>query len=165
MNQGQQKKADQLGMNPGTASGRLVKDLLWSLIDKKCYRCGKEMTRETFSIDHVVPWLDSEDPLGLYFDLHNVSFSHRFCNVSASRTPHKVYDDPLEGQRVYSRRHYHRHKNRINKERRRKNRRRRIQTRLNKLAGVAEWKTRQAYPSSWTALSRWCERYHRKEVD
>ena len=83
------KKARQLGMNPSTASNRLVKDVLFSLIVKsgqnKCHQCGNEMCREDFSIEHKTPWLDSENPLELYFDLDNISFSHRNCNVDARR--------------------------------------------------------------------------------
>lgn len=83
------KKKEQLGMNPSTASGRLVKDLLWSLILKTnqhlCCKCGLEMTRETFSIEHIEPWLDSDDPVKLYFDLDNISFSHLSCNISDTR--------------------------------------------------------------------------------
>lgn len=83
------KKKEQLGMNPSTAQGRLVKDILWSLIVKTgqtvCCKCGKEMHRETFSIEHLVPWLDSEDPVGLFFDLDNISFSHLKCNITDIR--------------------------------------------------------------------------------
>ena len=43
------------------------------------------MDRETFSIEHKTPWLDSGDPIGLYFDLDNISFSHLSCNCRASR--------------------------------------------------------------------------------
>ena len=43
------------------------------------------MTRETFSIEHLKPWLDSNDPVGLYFDLDNISFSHLSCNISDAR--------------------------------------------------------------------------------
>ena len=63
------KKKMQLGMNPSTASHRLVKDTLWRLIQATdqtaCVKCGDSMTRETFSIEHLEPWLDSEDPQGL----------------------------------------------------------------------------------------------------
>lgn len=83
------KKTLQLGMNPSTASGRLVKDLLWSLIKQTgqdaCCKCGEPMSRETFSIEHVTPWLDSEDPVGLYFDLDNIAYSHLRCNVADKR--------------------------------------------------------------------------------
>ena len=85
------KKTEQLGMNPSTASHRLVKDILWALIlqtgQGKCCKCGHQMTRETFSIEHKIPWLDSDNPKELYFDLNNISFSHLSCNVADSRKP------------------------------------------------------------------------------
>lgn len=83
------KKEIQLGMNPSTASGKLVKDILFSFIQKDgilCHRCNKEMERDNFSIEHKTPWLDSEDPVKLYFDLDNISFSHLKCNIQAHRT-------------------------------------------------------------------------------
>ena len=84
------KKKMQLGMNPSTASHRLVKDVLWSLIVKAeqhdCCKCGEPMSRETFSIEHLVPWLDSDDPVALYFDLDNISFSHLRCNIADARS-------------------------------------------------------------------------------
>lgn len=84
------KKQHQLGMNPSTASNRLVKDTLWRLVvqagQNVCYRCSQPMTRETFSIEHKEAWLDSDDPVGLYFDQENISFSHLNCNIKESRT-------------------------------------------------------------------------------
>lgn len=83
------KKKQQLGMNPSTASYRLVKDILWNFIattdSNICYHCSEPMDRETFSIEHIEPWLDSEDPVGLYFNLDNISFSHNSCNIRAAR--------------------------------------------------------------------------------
>ena len=83
------KKQKQLGMNPSTASHRLVKDILWKLIveteQDTCFKCGKKMERGTFSIEHITPWLDSENPLMTYFDLGNISFSHHSCNVADKR--------------------------------------------------------------------------------
>lgn len=83
------KKKMQLCMNPSTAANRLVKDVLWKLIvqtgQDSCCKCGEPMSRETFSIEHVTPWLDSEDPVKLYFDLDNISFSHLRCNVEDAR--------------------------------------------------------------------------------
>lgn len=88
------KKKEQLGMNPSTASARLVKDTLWRLVvmtsNNFCYRCGKEMTREDFSIEHKIAWLDSENPVELYFDQNNISFSHLTCNVKDARSGRKV---------------------------------------------------------------------------
>jgi len=77
-------------MNPSTAQGKLVRDILWEMIRiagmTSCHHCGKPMDRNTFSIEHIEPWLDSEDPVGLFFDLDNISFSHQECNIKASRT-------------------------------------------------------------------------------
>lgn len=75
-------------MNPSTASARLVKDILYKFIKDAghtCHKCGQEMSRDTFSIEHKEPWLDSEDPLGMFFDLENIAFSHLKCNVGARR--------------------------------------------------------------------------------
>lgn len=87
------KKSAQLGMNVSTATGRLTKDIMWRLIvqtnQNMCFHCGKEMTREDFSIEHKVPWLDSENPQDLFFDLDNIAFSHLSCNVAAARKPNK----------------------------------------------------------------------------
>lgn len=85
-------KNEQLGMNPSTASGRLVKDLLFDFVQKagiKCHHCDGEMTRETFSIEHKTPWLHSENPKELFFDLENISYSHMACNYGAANRPTK----------------------------------------------------------------------------
>ena len=101
------KKQSQLGINPSTASHRLVKDLLFNYIkETPCFHCGKPLTRETFSIEHKVPWLDSEDPVGLYFDLNNIDFSHQACNASAARRPTRIYESTTERETARSRRRY-----------------------------------------------------------
>lgn len=85
------KKKLQLGIDPGTAAARLIRDLLWGFVQKTgvtCHRCGYHLTRETFSIDHKTPWLDSENPRGLFFDTENISYSHLACNVADGRKPH-----------------------------------------------------------------------------
>jgi hypothetical protein len=44
------KKKNQLGMNPSTASNRLVKDVLWKLVvetgQDNCYRCDSKMFQD-----------------------------------------------------------------------------------------------------------------------
>lgn len=84
------KKTEQLGMNPSTAQNRLKKDILFSLIKKLdlhlCYQCKKKINSvEELSIEHKVPWLDSDNPKELFFDLDNIAFSHLKCNISAAR--------------------------------------------------------------------------------
>lgn len=85
-----EKRQKQLGMNPATASGRLVRDMLFKMIcdtdQNKCHYCSEQMSREDFNITHKDAWLDSKDPVGLYFDLDNVTFAHTSCvNRNAKR--------------------------------------------------------------------------------
>ena len=82
------KKAKQLGMPSGTASNRLVKlvllDLLQKLKTNFCFRCKEEIVRvEDLSLDHKEPWLDTSTDL--FWDLDNIAFSHRSCNIRAAR--------------------------------------------------------------------------------
>ena len=38
------------------------------------------------SIEHKIPWLDSDNPKELFFNLEkNIAFSHLSCNISAAR--------------------------------------------------------------------------------
>ena len=84
------EKIKQLGMNPATASGRLNKQLLYNLGDRLglqwCYHCATKIESvKDMSIEHKIPWLHSEDPVSLYFDLDNIAFSHKSCNYSSRR--------------------------------------------------------------------------------
>lgn len=88
------KKAQQLGMNPSTAAHALKKTLMFHLAVKcgmdTCHQCGEKIeTHKELSVEHKVAWLDSEDPVELYFDLENIAFSHLSCNIRASRKPTK----------------------------------------------------------------------------
>jgi hypothetical protein len=98
------KKHNQLGMNAGTASHRLVRDLLFDKIkDTPCYHCGGVLSRDNFSVEHKKPWLDSEDPLGLFFDISNISYSHLSCNCSQG-IRNRLYKDAKERTKVQSQR-------------------------------------------------------------
>lgn len=92
------KKSEQLGMNSSTAQARLLRDILFSLVVETgknvCHHCGGEITRDDFSIEHIEPWLDSDDPKGVFFDLKNISFSHLRCNVAAARRPTAKHGTP-----------------------------------------------------------------------
>lgn len=84
------KKADQLGMPIGTASHKLRKSIIFNLLKKNnenfCFQCGTEIeTEKELSIEHKVPYLDSENPVDLFFDLDNIAFSHLNCNIKAAR--------------------------------------------------------------------------------
>ena len=85
-----EKKKKQLGMDPGTASHRLKKSILFSFAKKLgynwCYQCATEIEDiDKFTVEHKVAWLDSDDPVGYFFDLDNIAFSHASCNYGASR--------------------------------------------------------------------------------
>jgi hypothetical protein len=82
------KKAAQLGMPLGTAQGRLLKQLLFRMAQELerdvCFQCGEKINSvEEFSIEHKQPWLDVS--VELYWDLANIAFSHRVCNIRAAR--------------------------------------------------------------------------------
>ena len=86
-----QKKDNQLGMAGGTASNRLRKMVLFDLLKRHseniCFRCESKIeTPDDLSIEHKRPWLDSHDPIRLFFDLDNIAFSHLTCNIGARRT-------------------------------------------------------------------------------
>lgn len=90
MSKANKKKAEQLGMNHSTANARLRKDLIFYMMRKlgegNCYQCGEEiLSIDDMSIEHKEPWLDSEDPVGLFFNIENIAFSHLSCNVGAAR--------------------------------------------------------------------------------
>ncbi len=100
------KKQQQLGMNPSTASGRLTRDLLFKFASKAgevCFHCRQPLDRETFSVEHKLPWLDSDDPKGRFFNLDNIAFSHQACNYKAARKPTRTGISRLEQARNWKR--------------------------------------------------------------
>jgi hypothetical protein len=79
-------------MDPGTARNHLITDLLFDFALRaghKCHRCNQPLTRATFSVDHILPWLDSPNPMDLFFDLRNIAYSHLACNSRAGRRSDK----------------------------------------------------------------------------
>ena len=84
-----ERKDNQLGISHGTAANKLRKMLLFKYVtlcgDNKCFRCGKVIDDiDNFSIEHKKPWLDSDNPTKLFFDLDNIAFSHVKCNIPRS---------------------------------------------------------------------------------
>ena len=108
------KRKSQLGMNHSTASQRLARDLLYhyavEVCGHHCHRCGKHMTRDAFSIDHIKPWLDSENPVGLFFKISNVAFSHDHCNKAAARRPNHKGHNTSEYKKQYNAKYYQKNK-------------------------------------------------------
>jgi hypothetical protein len=83
-NDRKERVVQQLGMPPGTAANRLRKLVLFNQLKKHgeniCVRCDDVIeTPDELSIEHVRPW-ENRDP-NLFWDLENIAFSHRACNV------------------------------------------------------------------------------------
>ena len=79
-----ENKSRLLGMSFATARARLDRDILFMLAvtaGHKCYRCGGELSRDTFSVDHKDNWSLAEDPVKAFFSLENIAFSHQHCNT------------------------------------------------------------------------------------
>lgn len=89
-----ERRHDQLGMPHGTASNRLKKIIMFNLLvrlgEDFCFQCGAKIeSSEELSIEHKIPWLDNSTEL--FWDINNISFSHRSCNSGAGRrkeSPH-----------------------------------------------------------------------------
>ena len=101
MSDGNQKKAEALGMSFGTASNRLRKLILFSLVRAAeldvCYQCdGKILNVDDLSIEHKEPWLQAENPVEAFFDLNNIAFSHLSCNIGAAGKPMKRWTTEAE---------------------------------------------------------------------
>lgn len=90
MSKSMKKKNNQLGMSHSTACNRLRKNIMFSMMRQldldTCHQCDETIeTARELSVEHVVPWLDSDDPTRLFFDLSNIAFSHLSCNSGAAR--------------------------------------------------------------------------------
>lgn len=80
------KRSMLLGMSTGKATHILTRDLLFKHAQSegnKCFRCGGEMTRDNFSIEHKTSWMSDPNPAESFFDLENVTYSHKKCNSKA----------------------------------------------------------------------------------
>jgi hypothetical protein len=83
-------KSEQLGMSHSTAAHQLRKLLMFQLVQQSgrdlCFQCGEKIeSAENMSIEHKKPWLHSEDPKAMFFDLDNIAFSHTKCNYGSAR--------------------------------------------------------------------------------
>ncbi len=77
------RKSEFLGIPHGTATARLRKNILFSLLEKHsenyCFRCKEKIKfADDLSIDHKQPWEGVS--IELFWDLENISFSHKKCN-------------------------------------------------------------------------------------
>jgi hypothetical protein len=82
--------AQRLGMDLAAARKKLVNyillDFLQQLGQDNCWQCGRKIQSVSdLTIEHIEPWSSSEDPVAAYFDLKNISFSHKSCNSQKIR--------------------------------------------------------------------------------
>lgn len=110
-------KAKKLGMPFGTASSQLRKALLFSFAQKlkldTCFQCADTIENiDQFSIEHKVPWFNSQTPIESFFDLSNIAFSHISCNVRAAARSNKKYCNEQERSRESFKRYYDNDQNR-----------------------------------------------------
>lgn len=83
-------KSDQLGIPFGTACHKLRSMIMFKLVkmtgQDKCYKCGNNIASEAeLSIEHKTPWL--HNGADLFWDLDNITFSHRKCNKAERFNP------------------------------------------------------------------------------
>jgi hypothetical protein len=81
-------KTIELGVPFGTACARLRKQVMFKLVQEtgqdECHKCGLVIESvEELSIEHKEPWQGVSPDL--FWDLDNIAFSHRRCNVRHSR--------------------------------------------------------------------------------
>lgn len=81
--------AEQLGQPADKAQAILRRRVMLALIQKAgldcCARCGARLVDpDDIALDHVVPWRNSQNPKKLFWDLDNVRFSHKHCNIEHS---------------------------------------------------------------------------------
>src|ERR1700688_1955052 len=69
----------------GSRSESIMFDLARRCGMATCYRCKREIeTCAEFSIGHKNGWQLTDDPVGNFFSLENIGFSHLQCNIEAT---------------------------------------------------------------------------------
>ena len=93
-----QRKAEILGMPFGTACNKLRRMVMFELLRRHgeniCFKCGKEILRAAdLTLEHKEPW-QSAGP-ALFWDLKNIAFSHKQCNLRMGYVRRKITDGKL----------------------------------------------------------------------
>ena len=97
------RKSQFLGMSYGTAMHRLRASIMFSLVRQMglniCHVCDEEILEPDLSIEHIMPWEGRDQQL--FWDLSNITFSHRKCNrphvytgAKNAEKQRRVTDDP-----------------------------------------------------------------------
>ncbi len=92
------RKSELLGMPFGTASGKLRKMVMFHLLQKHgeniCFKCEKLiLNADELSLEHKQAWLKGGE--SLFWDLNNIAFSHRGCNLREGWVKREIVDGKL----------------------------------------------------------------------
>lgn len=101
------KRTEKLGRCFSSAYRQLTRDIMFDLIVRAnqniCFRCGHQMDRDNYSIEHKDPWLNSDSPVEKFFDLSNISFSHIACNAGEMHKRLRLTPEQKEESRARKR--------------------------------------------------------------
>jgi len=92
-------RSNQLGMPMATARARLIKSILFNMLQRHgedvCFKCSKKIEKiEELTIEHKQPWLHVSSEL--FWDLDNIAFSHPAPCNSVDRPVWKFKKDYAE---------------------------------------------------------------------
>jgi hypothetical protein len=93
-----QRRSDILGMPFGTACNRLRRMVMFAVLQRHeenvCFKCGKMILKpEDLTLEHKEAWL--EGGALLFWDLNNIAFSHRQCNLREGFVRREIVDGRL----------------------------------------------------------------------
>lgn len=102
-----ERQHQQLGLNTRTASHKLNKMILVSLLYETgrctCLRCNTPLATDNVSIEHVEEWLDASDPVERFFNLDNIEFVCKSCNSIYHRTKSEMEDPSTRKEKPVAR--------------------------------------------------------------
>jgi hypothetical protein len=98
MSNSNQRRSEILGMPFGTACNKLRRIVMFDLLQRHkenvCYKCGKVILRiEDLTLEHKEAW--QESGALLFWDLNNIAFSHRQCNLPTGIVRREIVDGTL----------------------------------------------------------------------
>jgi hypothetical protein len=98
MSDSNQRRSEILGMPFGTACNRLRRIVMFDLLQRHeenvCFKCGKVIFKaEDLSLEHKETWQDGGP--SLFWDLTNIAFSHRQCNLPKGIVRREIVDGML----------------------------------------------------------------------
>ena len=98
MTNSNQRRSEILGIPFGTACNKLRRMVMFDLLHRHeenvCFKCGKIIIRvEDLTLEHKEAWQD----IGahLFWDLSNIAFSHRQCNLPTGIVRREIVDGTL----------------------------------------------------------------------